>query len=193
MGLLPETGSKPEDYKSTESYFNSNVSDNIIVYIGFSFFILGTVNAFTDVSEVFLIGATISGVFFAVNDFLLAGLHLKSKYRVAIGPLTMMGVFSFFLLPIFLLTFPSLLEFFSFLSETGTFYALGFVIIGFAIKAKKAIIGTKLDMVETIISRLKNELKILEDREKYINLNRELQEENDRLKKKINKVNSNEL
>lgn len=122
----------------------SDLSDNVSVYIGYLLLGLGLLNSITDVPDAFIIGASIAGFCFTSSDLLL----LHERYRKAIGPLSFIGVFSFFLLPIVLLSFPYhllVLEVFSFVADMVTFFALGFVMIALGVRSRNA----KVDFLKT--------------------------------------------
>lgn len=130
----------------------SDLSDNVSIYIGYSLIGLGLLNSVTDVPDAFIIGASLAGFCFTLSDLLT----LHEQYRKAIGPLTAVGVFSFFLLPIVLLSFPYLLmfEFFSFFANMVTFFALGFVMIILGIKSRNA----KIEFLKTSMEVVRHTL-----------------------------------
>lgn len=128
----------------------SDLSDNVSVYIGYSLLGLGLLNSITDVPDAFIIGASVAGFCFTTSDLLM----LSDRYMKAIRPLTAAGVFSFFLLPVVLLSCPYLLmlEFFSFFSNMVTFFALGFVMITLGIKSRNA----KIEFLKTSMEVVKH-------------------------------------
>lgn len=135
----------------------SDLSDNVSIYIGYSLIGLGLLNSLADVPDAFIIGASIAGFCFTTSDLIV----LSDRYRKAITPLSLAGVFSFFLLPIVLLSFPNLLmfDFFSFFADMVTFIALGFVMIALAIKsrnAKNEFFKTSMEVVRYTIDEQAN-------------------------------------
>ncbi|MEH7248745.1 hypothetical protein V7114_18375 [Neobacillus niacini] len=109
--------------------------DVILIFIGFSIVLLGVLHNFKKVPEEFLLGATLSGLFFAYSDFNL----LKEKFYQKDVLYTLfflfLGVFSFFLLPVILLVFPGSYKVVAPYGELATFLALGFIVVGIGFKS----------------------------------------------------------
>ncbi|MEY8732098.1 hypothetical protein AB9M92_07505 [Peribacillus frigoritolerans] len=143
------------EYKKSELEASSEL---IIFFIGISIMILGTINTIRPVPKEFLLGATLAGLFFAFSDYYL----LKSKFFKTdlIINLTMvfLGVFCFFLLPVILITFPSLFNVFGQFGDIATFVALGLVVTGLGLKTysskRNFLLETKVDLLKL---RQKNE------------------------------------
>lgn len=126
----------PELKAIIEARDYGNAFNDISFWIGVSLIGLGVLNGITDVPDAFIIGAGLAGFCFTVTDTLT----LVKFGKKFITLFTAIGTLCFFLLPIVLLVFPALqiLNFFKFLADMGTFYALGFVMVTFTIKSHKA-------------------------------------------------------
>lgn len=115
------------------------ISDLVMIFIGASLIVLGILNMFAEIPSAFILGATLSGLFFTFSDPSIYSQQLSNDSRQVLSFfMTALAVFSFFLLPVVLLISPNLYEMFKPYGDLATFVALGAVIIVFGVKSRKA-------------------------------------------------------
>ncbi|WP_379968032.1 hypothetical protein [Ectobacillus sp. sgz5001026] len=118
---------------------SEGISDLVMIFIGASLVILGVLNMFSDVPPEFILGATLSGLFFTFSDPSIFPQRFIGNVgrRFLSSFMTMIAVFCFFLLPVVLLSNRPLFEMVAPIDDFATFVALGAVIIVFGLKSRK--------------------------------------------------------
>jgi hypothetical protein len=175
----------------------------IIVYIGLSLMFLGIITIFTEVPKEFLIGASLSGMFFAIADFIL----LKSNFSnndVHFTMLTLfLGVASFFLLPVFMIIVPNLSTIIGRYGDFASLLALGIVVSGLGYRAltsnKRYVLEIKKDMknFEEQRNEIQKQIELYnkehqEMKEKTLKSAKDLEELNEKLKLAEQRLEENE-
>lgn len=152
-------------YKMKQEILHSEIegsSEVITVYVGLSIILLGTINLFKSVPPEFMAGATISGLFFAISDYILLKDKLYKTDAMWHQWSIALGVFSFFLLPVLLIMFPNLNKDIEDFTEFATFIALGLVVtsLGFkSFRSRKKFIMDMKDQINILKEQSKEVLK----------------------------------
>lgn len=168
--------------------------DLIIIYIGYMILLLGMLNIIVKVPNEFLFGATLAGWFFALSDYFLLTKKKFYESDFTINNFFLFsGVFSFFLLPVILMSFPSFYSKIKPFADLVTFLALGIVIVGIGYKSnqlkRKFIDDMKKESVDLrqifddqykIIEKTQNKINEMEKR--CSEYEKEVLELNDKLK-----------
>ena len=104
-------------------------SSAFILFVGFSFILLGIINNFKDIPDEYVISVSFAGAFFAISD-LLAKYKPLNKFIINIYTVTLfLGVLSFIVLPTLLFIFPESVKILISNSESLSITSLGIVLI----------------------------------------------------------------
>lgn len=169
-----------------EAYAAGKASDDVSIYIGLSLIILGIINGVKEVPDAFIVGASLSGFFFTLADVTFLS-RTVNRLNIFFAPL---GIFCLFLLPILLLVFPdfALFKMFEFISDMGTFYAIGLVLIALGYKSRESkaeFISTTKEVLGYFQAENKEHGNAIASIEKE---RRELAERNLNLERKIDRL-----
>ena len=176
---------KNENSELLEAYNTFKSTKNIVAYVGVSFIILGIIHSFFSIPPEYIISISCAAFFFVYADYVI----MKGKNGKFINGLysgyLFMGVLSFIVLPVLLLTFP--LKFSGFIqsSETFSIISLGLVLVIYNYKTNKSqekFSDNLIGKLETTINYVERSEKIIDDLQVII---RELKEDNDELRIKI--------
>ncbi|MEW4225830.1 hypothetical protein [Rossellomorea marisflavi] len=165
----------------------------IIVYIGISLMFLGILTVYTEVPKEFLIGASLSGMFFAIADFIILKSKISHKDVLITKCILFLGVASFFLLPVIMIVSPDLSERIGHYGNFASLLALGIVVSSLGYRSlasnRKYILEMVDDMRELKVQRDKIQTEIDEFKREHLKMKDETMKKGKEIEEMKGKIN----
>lgn len=151
------------------------ISSSMIAYVGFAFMLLVLLSSYFEIPKAYIIGATTSSFFFVLADYAYTIRPINKRVRFMYKSTIFLGVFSFIVLPVILMSSESLNAYFQKESDKMTLFGLGLILV----LINNRILDKKSN-VEEVYRELTNKAieqseSLLEMMEKYMDLTEGLQ------------------